>query len=227
MMNKMICRADKRSASAITYKADALRLSALRNVRRLSLFAACLLAACASTPETHFYVLSPLSASPQTTQAESPKRLIGIGPVTIPSLLGRKQIVTRTSDNRIASSEFHQWAAPLKEAITETLAQNLSALLPNDIVKAYPWSAYGEMDFHVIIDIVRFGSTAAQTAELAANWSIMDDKTLRLVKHGQARITRPQSGPGHAEAVKALSETLQEFGRQLANALLKDNDIGK
>jgi uncharacterized lipoprotein YmbA len=196
-----------------------------RNVRRLSLFAACLLAACASTPETHFYVLSPLSASPQTASAEVPERLIGVGPVTVPALLARKQIITRTGDNRIASSEFHQWAAPLKEAITETLAQNLSALLPNDIVKAYPWSAYGEMDFHVIIDIVRFESTAAQTAELAANWSVMDDKTLRLVKHGQARITRPQTGSSQADAVKALSEAVQEFGRQLADALLKINDV--
>jgi uncharacterized lipoprotein YmbA len=221
----MTCRANKRSASAITHKADALRLSALRHVCRLSLFAACLLAACASTPETHFYVLSPLSASPQTASAEAPRRLIGVGPVTVPALLGRKQIVTRNGDNRIASSEFHQWAAPLKESITETLAQNLSALLPNDIVKAYPWSAYGEMDVHVIIDIVRFESTAAQTAELAADWSIMDDKTLRLVKHGQARITRHQTGSSQADAVKALSEALQGFSRQLADALLKNNDV--
>jgi uncharacterized lipoprotein YmbA len=218
-MNKMMCRVDKRSASTLTPKVDALRLSTLQYVHLLSVFAACLLAACASTPETHFYVLSPLSASPQAAKAETPQRLIGVGPVTVPALLGRKQIVTRTGDNRIASSEFHQWAAPLKESLTETLAQNLSALLPNDIVKAYPWSAYGEMDFHVIIDIVRFESTAAQTAELAADWSIMDDKTLRLVKHGQARITRPQTGSSQADAVKALSEALQEFGRQLANAI--------
>jgi uncharacterized lipoprotein YmbA len=197
----------------------------LRYPYRLNIFAACLLAACATTPETHFYVLSPLNISPQTSKAATPKRLIGIGPVTVPALLGRKQIVTRTGDNRIASSEFHQWAAPLKEGITETLAQNLSTLLPNDIVKAYPWSAYGEMDVHIVIDIVRFESTAAQTAELAANWSIMDDKTLRLVKHGQTRISRPQSGPDHAEAVKALSETLQEFGRQLADVLIKDNGV--
>ncbi|EIC30161.1 hypothetical protein Metal_2439 [Methylomicrobium album BG8] len=199
----------------------------LRYLYRLNIFAACLLAACATTPETHFYVLNPLSAPPQAAKAEAPERLIGVGPVTVSALLERRQIVTRTGDNSIASSEFHQWAAPLKEAITETLAQNLSALLPNDIVKAYPWSAYGEMDAHIVIDIVRFESTAAQTAELAANWSLMDDKTLRLVKHGQARIARPQAGSGHTEAVKALSETLQEFGRQLADALLKNNDLEK
>jgi uncharacterized lipoprotein YmbA len=217
-MNKMMCRVDKRSASTITPKVDALRLSTLQYVHLLSVFAACLLAACTTTPETHFYVLNPLSLSSQSASSEAPKRLIGLGPVTVPALLERRQIITRTGDNSVTSSEFHQWAAPLKESLTETLAQNLSVLLPNDIVKAYPWSAYGDMDFHIIIDIIRFETNASQTAELTANWSIMDDKSLRLIQHGQAKITRPQGGSSRADAVKALSEALQEFGRQLADA---------
>ncbi|MEC4747117.1 PqiC family protein [Methylomicrobium sp. Wu6] len=186
---------------------------------RLNLLAACLLSACASTPETHFYVLNALSLPAQFSPAEAPKRLIGVGPVTVPALLERKQIITRTGDNSITSSEFHQWAAPLKESITETLAQNLSVLLPNDIIKAYPWSAYGDMDFHVIIDIARFETNAAQTAELRVNWSIMDDKSHRLLKHGHAKIDRHQAGSGHTDTVKALSETLEEFSKQLAGSL--------
>ncbi|MGJ0486089.1 MAG: PqiC family protein [Methylomicrobium sp.] len=196
----------------------ALRLSRPPVLSRLTLLAACLLTACATTPETHFYVLSPLTLPSQTVSSKAPKRLIGLGPVTVPALLERRQIITRTGDNSIASSEFNQWAAPLKESLTETLAQNLSALLPDDIVKAYPWSAYGDMDFHIIIDIIRFETNAAQTAELTANWSIMDDKSLRLIQHGQAKITRPQGGSSRADAVKALSESLQDFSRQLADA---------
>jgi len=196
-------------------------MNKMRFLYRLNLLAACLLSACASTPETHFYVLSPLSLPAQSSPSEAPKRLIGLGPVTVPALLERKQLVTRTGDNSITSSELHQWAAPLQESITETLAQNLSVLLPNGIVKAYPWSAYGEMDSHIIIDIARFETNASQHAELIADWTVMDDKTHRPLKHGQARITRPQTGSTPAEAVKALSETLQEFSRQLADALPK------
>lgn len=189
-----------------------------RNAPILRFLCVLLLSACTTTSETHFYVLNPLSLSSQSAASEAPKRLIGLGPVTVPALLERRQIVTRTGDNSVTSSEFHQWAAPLKESLTETLAQNLSVLLPNDIVKAYPWSAYGEMDFHIIIDIIRFETNAAQTAELTANWSIMDDKSLRLIKHGQAKIARPQAGSSRADAVKALSESLHEFSRQLADA---------
>jgi len=196
-------------------------MNKMRFLYHLNLLGACLLSACASTPETHFYVLSPLSFPAQSSPSEAPKRLIGLGPVTVPALLERKQLVTRTGDNSITSSEFHQWAAPLQESITETLAQNLSVLLPNGIVKAYPWSAYGEMDSHIIIDIARFEINPSRHAELIADWTVMDDKTHRPLKHGQARITRPQTGSTPAEAVKALSETLQEFSRQLADALPK------
>jgi uncharacterized lipoprotein YmbA len=189
-----------------------------RNASTLRFLCVLLLSACTTTPETHFYVLNPLSLPSQSASSEAPKRLIGLGPVTVPALLERRQIVTRTGDNSVTSSEFHQWAAPLKESLTETLAQNLSVLLPNDIVKAYPWSAYGDMDFHIIIDIIRFETNAAQNAELTANWSIMDDKSLRLIEHGQAKIARPQAGSSRADAVKALSESLHEFSRQLADA---------
>lgn len=189
--------------------------------RRSYLIAGLLLCACAATPETHFYVLSALSRPPETSSSEAPKRLIGVGPVSVPSLLERKQIVTRSGGNRIEASELHQWAAPLQASITETLTQNLSALLPNDIIKAYPWSAYGEVDHHIIIDIVRFDVSSERTAELMANWSIMNDKTHTLSNHGQAKISRPQTGPEYADAVKALSETLQEFSKQLAASLVR------
>lgn len=210
-MNEMKYLAKKRRASALRFLC---RLNALA-------LAASLLIACAATPETHFYVLSPLNLPAQTAASAAPKRLIGLGPVALPALLDRKQIVTRTGGNRIEASELHQWAAPLKESITETLAQNLSALLPNDIVKAYPWSAYGDMDFHIIIDIVRFETNAAQTAELIAKWSIMSGKTHALISHGQTRLSLPQTEPGYDGAIKALSETLGQFSKQLAESLLR------
>ncbi|MGR8950932.1 MAG: PqiC family protein [Gammaproteobacteria bacterium] len=188
---------------------------------RSYLIAGCLLSACAATPETHFYVLSALSRPLETSSSEAPRRLIGVGQVSVPSLLERKQIVTHSGGNRIEASELHQWAAPLQASITETLAQNLSALLPNDIIKAYPWSAYGEVDHHIIIDIVRFDVSSERTAELTANWSIMNDRTHILTSHGQTKISRSQTGPEYADAVKALSETLQEFSKQLAVSLVR------
>jgi hypothetical protein len=58
-----------------------------------------LLTACASTPPPHFYTLESQSQPPVvTTTASVKKPLIGIGPLTLPALLDRSQIVTRAEN---------------------------------------------------------------------------------------------------------------------------------
>jgi len=48
------------------------------------------LTACASTPATHFYVLEAVGQPPQQATKALKKRLIGVGPLTMPALLDRK-----------------------------------------------------------------------------------------------------------------------------------------
>ncbi|MDZ4149644.1 PqiC family protein, partial [Methylicorpusculum sp.] len=113
-----------------------------------------LLSACTATPPTHFYVLEPQFDVPAVSADTQVKKLIvGIGPISIPALLERKQLVTRDADNNLQIAELHQWAAPLKDNIAEVLAQNLTALQPSQIIRAYPWSAYGSIDYQIIVQI--------------------------------------------------------------------------
>ncbi|MGZ8136972.1 MAG: PqiC family protein [Methylococcaceae bacterium] len=99
----------------------------------LAILAVLMLSACAETPSPKFYVLESLSPPAAPVIGGANKRSIGIGPVTIPSLLERRQIVTQTGDNNVDIAEFHQWAAPIKDNIIQVLQQNLAALLPHDI----------------------------------------------------------------------------------------------
>ena len=70
-----------------------------------------LLTACA-TPQTNFYTLESQSQRPVVmSTAIAKKRLIGIGPLSLPALLDRRQIVTRAENNSLQMAEFDQWAA--------------------------------------------------------------------------------------------------------------------
>lgn len=181
-----------------------------------------ILSACASTPATHFYVLDTTMSEPADPPAgTATKRLIGLGPVTIPALLERKQLVTRTGGNGVEIAELHQWAAPLQENITQTLTYNLSALLANDMIKAYPWSAYGEADYRLLVDIIRFDSTPGRSVNLEANWIILAEKNHKPVSHGQVKMNRDLADGSYPGAVRALSRILGEFSRQLSVELLK------
>jgi uncharacterized lipoprotein YmbA len=179
-----------------------------------------LLSACAATPPTHFYTLESQNQSPvATTTAIAKKPLIGIGPLSLPPLLDRKQIITRTEDNSLQIAEFDQWASPLKDNILAVLSKNVAALQPNAMVRAYPWSAYGNSDYHVIVDITRFDTQLGQSVNLEASWAIMEEKNHTIIGNGQIKIQQPLIDAGYAGATQALSKLLGKFSQQLSQAL--------
>jgi uncharacterized lipoprotein YmbA len=187
----------------------------------LLLLISALLPACLSTPSTNFYVLESLN-EPTTSIAEAAKkRLIGVGPISMPALLERKQIVTRMPDNSVQIAEFHQWASPLKDNVTQVLTHNLTNLQANDIIRAYPWIAYGAVDYRILVDIIRFDTTPKQTVNLEANWAIMDEKTHTLLNSGRSKIAHPLDDPSYPGTVKALNKILSEFSQELSLALGK------
>ena len=183
-----------------------------------------LLSACASTPPTSFYVLEATSKSRCDHQASackqrSPAKLIGVGPITVPSLLDRKQIITLGSANSVQVAEFHQWASPVKDNVALVLTKNLSALQAPNIIKSYPWSAYGNVNIRLIVDFTRLDTTPGQSVNLESSWAIMDESNHAIVKNGQSKINHPLLDTSYPATVDALSKVLDEFSRELSAAL--------
>jgi uncharacterized lipoprotein YmbA len=187
----------------------------------ISLSAGTLLTACLSAPPTHFYVLEPLSEPPPRSSTAGQKRQIGIGPISIPALLERKQIVTRLPDNTVSIDEFHQWASPLKDNVAQVLTHNLATLQTDDLIRTYPWSAYGAVDYRIIIDIIRFDTRPKQSIIFEANWTIMNEKTHTVLSNGRSKIEHPLNDSAYPIVVKALSKILSEFSQELSQALGK------
>lgn len=178
-----------------------------------------LLTACTTTPPTNFYILEAQSPAVASTTASAKKRLIGIGPLSLPALVDRRQIVTRQKNNSIQMAEFHQWAAPLKDNVLTVLSKNVAAQQPNALVKAYPWSAYGDMDYRVMVDISRFDSQLGKAANLEASWVIMEEKNHTIVSNGQTKIEQPLNDTSYESVVLTLGKLLSEFSQQLSSAL--------
>jgi uncharacterized protein len=181
-----------------------------------------LLTACASTPPPHFYTLESQSRPPDVTAtASTKKRLIGIGPLSLPALYDRRQIVTRAENNSIQLAEFDQWAAPLKDNVITVLSKNVAALQPNAIVRAYPWGPYGDVDYRVIVDFSRFDTQLGKSANLEASWVIMEEKNHTIVSNGQAKIEQRLNDASYSSAAHALSRLLSELSQQLSLALVQ------
>jgi len=188
--------------------------------RYILLSVSALLTACASTP-TNFYTLEAQSRPPVVTGTSSAKKtLIGIGPLTLPALLDRKGIVTRAENNTVQIAEFDQWAAPLQNNVIAVLSKNVAALQPDAIVRAYPWSVYGNVDYRVIIDITRFDTQLGKSANLEASWAIMEEKNHTIVGNGQTKLQQPLNDPSYNSAAQGLSKLLSDLSQQLSMALV-------
>jgi uncharacterized lipoprotein YmbA len=180
-----------------------------------------LLTACA-TPPSNFYTLESQSRSPATANtAIAKKRLIGIGPLSLPALVDRRQIVTHTENNGIQIAEFDLWAAPLKDNVLAVLSKNVASLQPNAIVRTYPWNAFGDVDYRVIVDISRFDTQLGKSANLEASWAIMEEKNHTIVSNGQTNIKQPLNDATYNSAAQALSKLLSELSQQIALALVQ------
>lgn len=173
---------------------------------------------CASTPATQFYLLEALNQPQPIINNNEAKLLIGVGPLTLPSVLERKQIVTR-SNNAVQLSEFNQWAEPLNNNILSVLVKNLAAFQPNALIKAFPWAAYGEVNYRVIIDISRFDAELGKTCQLEAGWAIMREKDHRIIKNGQVKLSEPLHDMNYSSLVGAMNQLLNQFSQQVSLAL--------
>ena len=181
-----------------------------------------LLTACASTPPTHFYTLEAQSQHQIVISSVNAKKLlIGIGPLSLPALLDRRQIVTRTENNNIEMADFDQWAAPLKDNVIAVLSKNVAILQSNMIIRPYPWSVYGNMDYRVIIDITRFDTQRGKSANLEANWAIMEEKNHTIISNGQTKVEQRLADESYKSVVQGLNKLLSDFSQQISLALVQ------
>jgi uncharacterized lipoprotein YmbA len=110
---------------------------------------------------------------------------IGVGPVTLPEVLDRPQIVSRTGPNTLQIDEFHRWAGRLEEDFARVVAENISLMLATEQVDVYPWDASFKPRYQVILDVQRFeGRLNQKDVFLEVFWKVIDPqkRTMLLIK---------------------------------------------
>lgn len=125
------------------------------------------LAGCASSPPSRFFTLSgaPAPAAPSSTLS------IVVGPVTIPAVVDRPEIVVTVGSNEVWLDEFNRWASPLADAIAVATAENLGAALATSRATSLVQSAV-DADYRAAIEVQRFESAPGAYALLDAVFTV-------------------------------------------------------
>jgi uncharacterized protein len=180
-----------------------------------------MLSGCAGSPPVHFYQLSAEAAAGAAGHEASGTELrIAVGPISLPEVVDRPQLVVRSGPNQVTLIDEHRWAESLKGEIPRVIAENLSRLLATGQVWSYPQNAAGAFDFRVLVDIQRFESTPGQMAAIDALWTVQRSSKEGVVsKTGRSMVQQPIAGKGYDALVVAHSRALGEISREIAESI--------
>jgi len=168
----------------------------------------------------NFYTL----ASTVQRQALAPENpalgdlAIGIGPITLADYLDQSKIVTRIDDNAVIQAEFNQWSGSLKDNIVNVFADNVSRLTSTEKVFVYPWRSFVEIDYQVVLDIIRFDGIPGNQALVEARWTIVKGKDT-IIDVKRSSIREAIDAPGYGGLVAAQSRALATLSTEIAQSI--------
>lgn len=189
-----------------------IRLSLIVAILALPLLSSCSL----RTATTNLYSLntgvavSPPSASPVS---------IGVGPIELPNILERPQIVTRKKNNEVEIAELHQWGGRLEEDIGQLIAESLAKQLETAAVFTYPWPRRLSPDYQVSIRFARLDGVPGDSITLSALWELRDLKNNSESIIHRAFIQEPIENHRYTAYVAAISRSIQQLADEIATTL--------
>lgn len=183
-----------------------------------ALLVVAVLSACAASPKVSFYTLQAPSY-PETRGALD----ISLGPVTLPEIVDRPQLVVRTNDNQVELVDTSRWAQPLKDEVARVLAANLAHELGTLRVFQYGQGMTVEPDVRVAVDIVRFESRPSVEATVEALWRI-HRKGSSVPLSGRSLANEAVQGNDYAALAAAHGRALAHVSHDIAEAIRMAGD---
>lgn len=174
-----------------------------------------LVCACGSGDSRSYYLLSAAGSAPARSGIG-----LGVGPVSLaPYLLERPNLVFQSSPNQLEFSDQHLWAGDLEGDFARVLATNLGRRMGTGNVRVYPWRKEGELDYQIVVDVVRFHGTADGETILEANWRAYRLPQGALVRSSNSTVSDDLRGDGFEELAASQSRLLDLLAEVISEAL--------
>ena len=179
------------------------------------------LSGCGSAPPIHFYQLSalPYSGTEESSSDVDQKKIVGIGPVEIPSYVDRVHMVIRRGETELELLEFDRWAEPLQRNLTRVLVDNLSQLLASDGATVLKWDEGLPLDYRVRIEVTQLDFTKAGNVSLVTRWIILRKDSQETLAIKTSRFTSSGTPGDYSSLVSEMSRHVESLSREIAESL--------
>jgi uncharacterized protein len=209
------------------------RIVTLRTLSAAAMAVICAIGALAgcSSPAPTFYALraddeggNTAGTTPGARPDDATMDVV-VGPVTVPDMVDRPQIVTRNADNTIEMNEFARWAAPLKSDVGRVIAADLALRLSTARVSTVDLGATTPPVWHVRVDIMRFDTVPGDSVTVEAQWVVRPPgHRARALGHTVAH--EPVASHDYGALVDAHDRALAAISEDIAAAIRADHASG-
>jgi uncharacterized protein len=175
-----------------------------------------LLSACGTSPKTNFYLLS---AEHDSEIITSENLAIGVWKVTLPELIDRPEIVTRTGAHTINLADFHRWAGGLSSNVSFLIANELSYNLKTGQVDVSPWSAYHNFDYQIKIHIREFDGKLGGESSIKGIFVILNGKGDKNILKETFSFKEKAKDKSYSEMAAAMSRLVVSLSGKIAQAI--------
>ena len=188
-------------------------MTSLRLVAVLAMLSGCLHGCGGASLPEKFYTLSAVDSIPAMSLS-APRRIF-IGPVSIPDIVNRPQMVLRVSPHRVVIAEQSRWAEPLQSAIGRVVATHLARQLERATVVSERAAA----DLQVELDVHAIESIPGEGAAVELTWRLKDVTQRKILREGRIDRREPASGKDNEAIVAAHERALNHISRTIAQAV--------
>src|SRR5262245_21939829 len=168
---------------------------------------------CASPP-SRFYTLTAGTTAATTSSNLS----VAVGPVSVPEVVDRPEIVLTTGPNQVRPDEFNRWASPLQNGISRAVAENLVLMLGTPRVTLSTQMLSADADYRAAVEVQRFESALGEAAALDAVWSVRRAKDGRT-EMGRTTVREQVQEKDYDSLVAAHSRAVARLSQDIAAAV--------
>ncbi len=136
-------------------------------------------------PETRYYTLPIAVADGDGKPATG--LVLGLGPLEVPELIDRREIVVRKDDSEVELLLFDLWGGSAKQEIRNTLAKNLAARIGSDQLVFFPFRGKA-VEVQLRLEFLEMIGERGGAAELDVLWSISPPGKRAELERGRYQV---------------------------------------
>lgn len=144
-----------------------------------------LVGACASAPE-HLYTLDTVAHQSAAGRPDLP--IVLVGPVTVPEMVDRPELVVREGKYGVVVNEQERWATPLKDSLPSVIAMQLRDNCPSVVFRSFSGAAVEETRAQLGVEFTNIEINRATGVSVVASWTYRDGSKRDIEGVGEGHV---------------------------------------